>query len=549
MKKLVVVLFLSLFFIIFPKTVRAEVIHSFDTQIMAHKNGVLDVTETINYDFQYGDRHGIFRYIPRYSEVGNLYRIIDINNINVQRDGQNENFTTTTNNEQVYLKIGNADRTITGDHIYKISYTVENAVGSNFEDHDEIYWNATGNDWQTFIAKATASVSTDFNAKQTNFLCFQGIAGAKDTACKVSANSAASSRTLATGEGLTVVAVYPVNTFPKTVLSRTPPKSFAEKVFGFILSNYFYIFIFLNFGVGGYVMYWYLRHKNKKRFGAVSVNFEIPEDEKGNRLAPALAGTIDTARIERNDVTATLFDLAIRKYIKLSGVKKVRKLMPDTTEQTITKLKEDDGGLEDFEKVLFDRLFEAGDSINLSDLRLDFYLTYEDMENKIFSTLVKKKYYTKNPKAQKAGLLFLSFLSFFTFNIFLAGVFFYLSKNLNGRTSVGDEIDFRIDGLKLFLKSMDRNYNWQAEKFFTVEQMIPYAMALGYIDKFMEQLKIINPDYNPSWYSGGNFYTNYALFYAATSSNLTTSAPSSSSGSGGGGFSGGGGGGGGGGSW
>ena len=80
--------------------------------------------------------------------------------------------------------------------------------------------------------------------------------------------------------------------------------------------------------------------------------------------------------------------------------------------------------------------------------------------------------------------------------------------------------------------------------------MIPYAMALGYIDKFMEALKIIKPDYNPSWYRGysGNFYIGYAAFYAASSSNMTTSAPSSSSGFSGG-SSGGGGGGGGGGSW
>jgi len=141
-------------------------------------------------------------------------------------------------------------------------------------------------------------------------------------------------------------------------------------------------------------------------------------------------------------------------------------------------------------------------------------------------------------------------ISFFTFNLILAAVLFWLSRKLNGRTSLGDEIDFKIDGLKLFLKSMDRNYKWQAEKFYTVEQMIPYAVSLGYIDKFMEALKILKPDYNPSWYSGyhGSFFASYAAFSVAASSNITTSAPSSSSGFSSG-SSGGGGGGGGGGSW
>ncbi|MCL6096914.1 MAG: DUF2207 domain-containing protein [Patescibacteria group bacterium] len=548
MKKLLLFLISLSFFLFIPQASFAEVIHNFDTNITAHKNGNLDVTETINYDFENVFKHGIYRYIPLYSKVGDLYRILNIKDVRVERDGINENFTFNKNNEQVYLKIGNADKTITGPHIYKISYTVENGIGSNFSDHDEIYWNATGNSWQITIEKASAKVETDFSAKQSSFICFQGSVGEKDTGCKVSKNSAESSRILSSGEGLTIVAVYPAGTFPKSILSKTPPETLGQKAFALILKNYLYILIFLNILIPLYLFYWYQKHKNKKRFGPPAVNFDIPKDEKGVVLRPALAGTIDTSKLERDDITATIFDLAIRKYIKLAQTKVVKKMAPDKTEQTITKLKGDDGELEGFEKILFDRLFETGDSIKISDLRLDFYKTFQDMEKEVFKTLVDKKYYTKNPKIQKTVLVVLSFIAFFTFNIILGFALFFLSRKLNGRTALGDEIDFKIDGLKLFLKSMDRNYKWQAEKFYTVEQMIPYAMALGYIDKFMEALKILKPDYNPSWYGGGNFYTNYAIFYAASSTNFTTSAPSSSSGSSGG-FSGGGGGGGGGGSW
>lgn len=548
MRKFLLVILLGFIFLFSPRSSFAEVIHNFDTKIVAHKNGTMDITETIDYDFESVYRHGIFRYIPVFSKVGDLYRIIKIENVKVLRDGEPENNSIAKNDENINFKIGNANKEITGDHIYEISYTVENGIGSNYQDYDEIYWNTTGNDWQVTIENATAEVLADFNSKQTNLLCFQGATGTKDTTCDINGNTALSSQTLYPGSGLTVVAVYPVNTFPKSFLSKSPPRSFGEKLLDIILSNYYLIFIVLNFGLGGYLLFWYQKHKNKKRFGVPAVNFDIPKDEKGNRIAPALSGTIDTAKLERDDITATIFDLAIRKYIKLEQTKKVKSLMPDETTQTITKLKEDDGKLETFEKTLFDRFFEEGDSVKISDLRLDFYVTFESMEKDIFATLIKKKYYIKNPKAQKAGLIFLSALSFFTLNMILGLIFIFLSKKLNGRTALGDEIDFKIDGLKLFLKSMDRNYKWQAEKFYTVEQMIPYALSLGYIDKFMEALKILKPDYNPSWYSGGNFYTNYAIFYAASSTSLTTAAPSSS-GSGGGGFSGGGGGGGGGGSW
>ena len=549
MKKLFIFLFLLLFFFIKPQISFAEVIHSFDVNITAHKDGTMDVTETINYDFQSSIKHGIYRYIPLYSKVGDLYRILNIQDIKVERDGFNEKFTSSTNNEQVYLKIGNANETITGAHVYKINYTVGNGIGSNYADHDEIYWNGTGNDWQVEIEKVNFKIDTDFNAKLNNFICFTGSVGSKENNCQINGNTA-SANNLSAGQGLTAVAVYPVNTFPKSMLSKTPPKTLGQTLLEFIFKNYLYIFIFLNILIPLYLLYWYNLHKNKKRFGVPGVNFDIPKDDKGNILRPALAGTIDTAKLEKDDVVATIFDLAIRKYIKLEQTRTVKSFLPDLTTQTIIKLKKADANLNSYEKKLYDRLFETGDRINISDLKTDFYITFHEMEQDVFKELVAKKYYTKNPKNQKAGLIFLGFVALFTGNIILAIVLFFLSKKLNGRTTMGDEIDFKIDGLKLFLKSMDRNYKWQAEKFYTVEQMIPYAMALGYIDKFMEQLKIIKPDYNPGWYSGsrGNFYLGYSAFYLAASGNITTAAPSSS-GAGGGGFSGGGGGGGGGGSW
>jgi hypothetical protein len=32
------------------------------------------------------------------------------------------------------------------------------------------------------------------------------------------------------------------------------------------------------------------------------------------------------------------------------------------------------------------------------------------------------------------------------------------------------KLDFKIDGLKLFLKAMDRNYTWQMEQLYIVEK-------------------------------------------------------------------------------
>lgn len=546
-----VILFLIAALILFkPAPAFAEVIHSFDVNVTAYKSGLMDITETINYDFEALDRHGIYRNIPLYTKVGNLFRVIKIDNVKIQRDNFNENFVTTQTKDQVEFKIGKANKTISGQHVYKISYTVENGIGSNFPDHDEIYWNGTGNGWSVSIEKANININTDFDAKTTGFICFSGVYGSKNNNCNITGNSA-SSNFLSPNNGLTAVASYPVGTFPRSILLKELPKNNGEKILAFIINYYYLIFIALNIILPGYLIYWYGKHKNKKRFGEPAVNFDIPKDEKKERLGPAITGTIDSAKLERDDVVATIFDLAIRKYIRLEETKKPKKVLGiqfGDGEQLITKLKEADKNLSEYETTLFNRLFDIGNTVKLSDLKIDFYKTFEDMEKDVFKILVQKKYYTKNPKTQKILLIVAAVISLSTLNIILAGVLLFLGIKLNGRTHLGDEIDFKIDGLKLFLKSMDRNYKWQAEQLYIVEQMIPYAMALGYIDKFMEQLKMIKPDYNPTWYRGysGGFLIGYSSFYSSMSTNITTS---SSSGAGGGGFSGGGGGGGGGGSW
>ncbi len=547
--------FLSLLFILFiflasKSQVHAEKIDSFDVSVVAHENGSMEIKETINYDFESLDRHGIYRYIPIYSKVGDLYRIIKLDNISIERDGKKEKFETNKNKDQIYFKIGDPDKTITGSHIYKISYTVENGIGSNYETHDEIYWNGTGNSWTVPIHKSSINFENDFGVKFQEIKCFTGEIGSVKSQCQIEGTKITYTGILNPGEGLTAVVKYPKGTFPPSTLLKELPKTTGETIAELIIKNLGLIWIFINliFPLG--LILWYQKKKNKKRFGEPAVNFDIPKDEKGERLAPALAGTIDTAKLERDDVVATLFDLAIRKYIALSEIKNKKSLAPDKVTQKIIKLKEKDNNLSKFEEELFDRLFQHGDEVDAGDLKKDFYKTYAKMEESVFASLVDKRYFVKNPKLQRNFLFLFGFAAIVTTNIILGLVLILLSRRLIGRTALGDEIDFKIDGLKLFLKSVDRNYKWQVKNFYTVEEMIPYAMSLGYIDKFMEQLKIINPDYSPTWYHGysGNFYLSYGSFFSGVSSNITTSAPSSSSGFSGG-SSGGGGGGGGGGSW
>lgn len=546
-----------LFFFLFSpaSALAAESISQFSSTIVSHENGDFTVTETMTYDFGIASRHGIFRTIPRVSRVGDLYKTINITPVKMLRDGQLESYTETSTNTEVTFKIGSPQRTITGLHTYTLIYTVANGT-TTFPDHDELFWNITGNEWEVPIGKVSASMTTDFGVQPTKIACYTGVAGSRDQQCTITDTTVVATQSLAPSEGLSVVASFPKGIFPASILSKEAPvgdstsEPLNPQVVTAIIFTVISWLVFLNIILPAVLLLWYRAKRTKKRFGPPIVNFDLPEDQAGDRLLPAEAGTIDTAWLDRNDVVATIFDLVIRKYIKIEQ-KKGKKLLGFGKKQEILikKLK----AYEDttaFEKTLLDRLFQDGDSIVLNDLGSDFYKTFQELESQIFQRLVKRGFYTKNPKNQRVLLLVGGIFAFVFGGIGLGILLIWLSHLLNGRTQKGNEVDWHIDGLKLFLKQMDRNYKWQAEQLYIVEKMIPYAIALGYIDKFMEQLQIIRPDYHPTWYSGNlAFYAMRSQMFQAMNTSFVTTAPSSSSGFSGGGSSGGGGGGGGGGSW
>ena len=543
---------------IFPVKARAETIHSFDVKITLAKDGTFNVAEKINYDFEGRLRHGIYRDIPLSRGVGDKFRNLKITPIQFLRDDKPENYSASYSGNIISFKIGKANETVTGTHAYTLIYKVENGI-SNFSDHDELYWNVTGNEWKFPIENASITVVPPSGVPIQKSTGYTGAYGSRDKYFKsyMSGSDLIAKTTvrLSPNEGFSIVAAFPANTFPKSMLSDQDMAGISsarnQTIFGII----FILILILNAVIPITIIIWYRKtHHKELNFGNPFVNFDIPKNKDGTRLSPAEAGTTDTARLDQNDIVGTIFDLAIRKYILIEQITDQSSFLGFDTSHKEYKIKKLDypkgDSLLPHEQILIQRLFEAGNEVKIDDLRSDFYKTFEKLEEALFEELVRKGYYQKNPKTQNQLLVAVSIFCLFFFLFLPAIAFFILSRILNGRTSLGDEIDWRVDGLKLFLSKMSRNYKWQADQLAIVEQMIPYAIALGYVDKFMEQLKIIYPDYKPGWYTGNApFYLMSSSLFHSLNSGLTTSDPSSSSGFGGGGFSGGGGGGGGGGSW
>ena len=139
-----------------PVLAQGEAIRSYDVDLRVQTDGSLLVVETIEYDFGGTPHHGIFRDIPdRLVYDAHTDREYPIDQVSVTASPATpDQFETEQTDTLFRIKVGDPTRTITGVHTYTISYGVRGAL-NHFADHDELYWNATGNQWPVPIDRAT----------------------------------------------------------------------------------------------------------------------------------------------------------------------------------------------------------------------------------------------------------------------------------------------------------------------------------------------------------------------------------------------------------
>src|SRR3990170_6319842 len=113
-----------------PAAVAAEKISSFQAEIRIDPDGILDVTETIVYDFGATERHGIFRDIRTrlaFDTTFDRTYPITVTSVDVI-DGPSQYEVLEVEGGITRIKIGDPDTTITGSHAYTIRYRLEGAL-------------------------------------------------------------------------------------------------------------------------------------------------------------------------------------------------------------------------------------------------------------------------------------------------------------------------------------------------------------------------------------------------------------------------------------
>ena len=196
----------------------AEAIELFHSDITVASDASLTVREEIRVrSAGISIRHGIFRDFPtKYSDhLGNRF-VVGFKVLEVQRDGRPEPYTLETIANGVRVRIGSANTVLApGEYSYSLTYSTNRQLGF-FTDHDELYWNVTGNGWAFPIERAEAAVHLPGAIPRDafHFEGYTGPAGARGTDFKASlADDGAvefeTTRELGSNEGLTSVLTWP----------------------------------------------------------------------------------------------------------------------------------------------------------------------------------------------------------------------------------------------------------------------------------------------------------------------------------------------------
>ena len=153
-------IFFALLLLLAVPVAAQERILSYDSEVQVGVDGSLDVTERIAVRAEGNNiRRGIYRDFPtRYKDRYGNRVVVDLQVIDVQRDGRPEPWFTEKKSNGVRINTGNDDfLPVPADFTYTLRYRTTRQLGF-FADHDELYWNAIGTGWDFPIERGSVEV-------------------------------------------------------------------------------------------------------------------------------------------------------------------------------------------------------------------------------------------------------------------------------------------------------------------------------------------------------------------------------------------------------
>ncbi len=442
-------------------------------------------------------------------------------------------------------------------------YRAWNALGF-FDDHDELYWNAVSVDRGVPIQAVTVRLHLPqaVDPAAVRLKLFIGPTGSTSEATTFrivdDQTLEFTGSTIAPRENFTIVAGWPKGIVTPTTHTKEPTRQSVVAIIGLFLvaSHPLFILAFL-------FRRWLTHGRDPEGRKTIVPQFEPPD-----HAPPAAVGVLMDERADARDLTATIVDLAVRGYLKIT---ETREGLFKTKKFSFTRLRPsgEEPGLAEFERSALDALFETGDVVTLDDLRNKFYKHLKDIKSSMYQAAVSAGWFPESPERVRRTYIFVGVAFFVSVVLFgmavdlgaqywwvfvppvVDGLLFVLfGFILPRRTVTGVQAREWALGFKQYLHTAER-FRIKAMTPETFERFLPYAMVFRVEKEWAKAFEGVLRQ-EPSWYAspGGAQFSAFAFASGLSSSMHSTvagalaSSPSSSSGFGGG-FGGGGGGGGG----
>ena len=381
---------------------RTLTIQNFKGEITVLPNGTVDVTETILAHFE-GSWNGLYRTIPIEYDFHGFTYSLDLRMVSVT-DDQGEKLRYETSRVTHYLKFKiyvpqavDASRTIV------LHYTVADAL-KFYEDHDEFYWNITGDEWDVAIRDAQAVISLPTGVTGLRATAFTGGYGSTsdDASIDIGASmvTVAMKRPLQFHEGLTIVIGW-----DKGFVHQPTP---CQKFLRFLSNNWPLIIPVFAFFI--MLWLWFTRGRDPERH-AIAVQYEPPD-----QLTPGEVGALIDSSANMRDITATLVDLAVRGYITIEEKSESRMMGLSSHKDYSFHLKKPQTewtGLKDHEIKLLSGMFSDGGAqeVDLESLHNTFYTKIAGIQNDLLDSLVEHGYFLHRPDNTRGAWIGIGFVT------------------------------------------------------------------------------------------------------------------------------------------
>lgn len=335
------------------------------------------------------------------------------------------------------VKIGDPNSLVPlGWHMYEITYTTNRQLGY-FKDHDELYWNVTGNGWAFPIEKASAKVilPSGINTGQIQMDAYTGKQGerGKDFKNFILDDSKypyfETTRTLAPKEGFSIVVGWPKG------FVREPTQN--EKIIRFFKDNISLIIAILGIllGITYYFIAWHWQGRDPRK-GTI-----IPQYEPPQGLGAGDMRYLTRYGYDSKVFSSAILNLAVKGFISIKENKKIFK-----TYYTLTKISSTMAKPDAEEALLLTHLFVNGDTADVGDKYQKFIeITQNDL----------KKYLNKNIGVYFERNIWLWLLGL---AIFLASVLAYVTSNADENTLYGVMFSLLSVVYMLIIAAFSKNF-------------------------------------------------------------------------------------------